>query len=91
MAEVQQRVQMDLVKQQQREVKFRQELERRQFQGRFNELIKAINSFAKQYNDGNGMVWPQGEAAKLEKAMRSVEKSLGAHPGMTNDRKGISR
>jgi hypothetical protein len=79
MAEAQQQAQLDLVRQHDRELKLRQENEKREFEGRFNDLIKAVSSFVDQYNGGKGNVWPKREADKLAKAMRSLEKSLGSY------------
>ena len=79
MAEAQEQVQLDLIRQQQRELKIRQENEKREFEGRFNDLIKAVSSFVDQYNGGKGNVWPKREADKLARAMRSLEKSLGRY------------
>jgi hypothetical protein len=45
----------------------------------FNQLVDALASFSKRYNEGRGNVWPREEADKLRKAMHrleQVEKSL---------------
>ena len=44
-----------------------------------NQLVAAVDSFANEYNEGKGTIWPQREADKLRKAMRqlqSFEKAL---------------
>ena len=62
-----------------REFKVWQEIQQRQFQRKFNQLVAAVGSFAKRYNEDKGTIWPQQEADKLRKAMRqlqSLEESL---------------
>ncbi len=61
----------------------RQQEQQRQFALRFNQLVDAVASFAKVYNEGKGTVWPQREAEKLRKAMHQIEqleKSLRDDP-----------
>ena len=79
MAEAGQQAQLDLAREHDRELKIRQEIERRVFEGKFNDLIKAVSRFVDQYNEGKGNIWPKREADKLEKAMRSLQKSLGSY------------
>src|SRR5258705_594981 len=78
-AELHQRAILDAVKQQAREVQARQETQRRQFEIQFNRLVDALTIFAKRYNEGRGITWPQQEADQMRKAMgqlQSLEKSL---------------
>ena len=78
-AEIQQRAIVERAKQHEREVKARQEAERRNFEAKFNKLVDAIAAFAKKYNGGKGGVWPPDEVEKLRKAMvdlQQAEKSL---------------
>jgi hypothetical protein len=76
--EFQQRALSDRIRQQDRELRVRQEMERREFETRFNQLVEAMSGFVKQYNDGKGMIWPQHEADKLSKALRELQHNLGA-------------
>ena len=81
--EMQERALVDRGKQHEREVKAWQEIQQRQFKLKFNQLAAAVESFAKQYNENKGTIWPQREADKLRKAMRqlqSFEKSLRDDP-----------
>jgi len=60
-----------------------QEVQQWKFAGKFNQLVDAMASFAKEYNEGKGSTWPRREADKLRKAMRqlqSLEKSLRDEP-----------
>jgi len=79
----QERALAEKAKQQERELQSRQEIELRQFEDRFNGLVFALAGFAKEYNQGKGMVWPHREADKLRKAIRqfqSFEKSMRDDP-----------
>ncbi len=61
----------------------RQQEQQRQFALKFNQLVDAVASFAKVYNQGKGSVWPQREADKLRKAIHQIEhleKSLRDDP-----------
>ena len=79
----QERALVEKARQQDRELQSRQEMELRQFEDKFNELVFALAGFAKEYNQGKGIVWPHREAGKLRKAMRqfqSFEKSMRNDP-----------
>lgn len=78
-AEVQQGIALARARQHELEMRARQQEQQRQFALKFNQLVDAVASFAKAYNQGKGTVWPQREAEKLRKAMRQIqqlEKSL---------------
>jgi hypothetical protein len=77
MTELRDRALMDSVRRQERELKVRQELQRVEFENRFAELVKAMNSFIKEYNDGKGRVWPHHQAEALGKAMHNVQDAFG--------------
>ena len=82
-AEVRERALVDSARQHERDVKARQDLQQRNFEAKFNQLVDAVANFAKQYNKGKGQVWPLREAEKLRNAMRELqelEKSLKADP-----------
>src|SRR5262245_44968269 len=51
------------------------ELEKRHFEERFNTLVNALQSFAKEYNKGHGNVWPLRQAEALQKACHDLERS----------------
>lgn len=54
-------------------------LQQREFEKRFNELVKAVEAFAKDYNKTKGQTWPADRAKDLRTAMgrlQSVEPSL---------------
>jgi hypothetical protein len=72
-AESQQRVLLDRVNQQDGEAQSRQRARRREFEASFNQLVAAIDSFANEYNESKGTIWPQREADKLRKAMRQLQ------------------
>jgi len=81
--ETQERAVLERAKQQERDVRARRDVHQRQFEVKFNQLVDAVASFAKRYNEGKGTTWPQREADKLRKAMRqlqSIEKSLRDDP-----------
>ena len=71
--EVQQRIALARAKQHELEMRARQQEQQRQFALKFNQLVDAVASFAKAYNQGKGAVWPKGEADKLRKAMHQIE------------------
>lgn len=74
---------VESAKQNERDAKAREELQKRQFELKFNKLVEAVARFAKQYNDGKGHTWPLHEAERLRKAMselQSLEKSLREEP-----------
>jgi hypothetical protein len=78
-AEIQRRMLLARFDQQARDVQVLKEAQRRQFQVQFNQLVDAVASFAKRYNEGQGTTWPKHEADQLRKAMskvQSLEKSL---------------
>src|SRR5262245_27986365 len=56
-----------------RDEQFQQIVQHRQFEVKFNQLVQAVASFAKQYNKSQGAVWPRAEAEKLRKALRDLE------------------
>ena len=78
-AEIQQRALADSARQQERGVQAKQEFHQRQVELKFNQLVEAVASFARRYNETKGQAWPLREAEKLRQAMRelqAVEKSL---------------
>jgi hypothetical protein len=82
-AEIQERALVESNKQHDREVLAQQDLQQRNFELKFNQLVDAIANFAKQYNQGKGRVWPQREAKRLQNAMielQALEKSLRVTP-----------
>ncbi len=85
--ESQQRVLLDRVNQQDGELQSRQRARRREFEARFNQLVAAIDSFANEYNESKGTIWPQREADKLRKAMRQLQSFEKA---LRDDSKGLS-
>ena len=89
MAEAREQAQLDLVRQHDRELKIRQETERREFERRFNDFVKAVGNFVDGYNRGKGNVWPKREADKLEKAMQNLQKSLGSYQRPTPGTKTV--
>src|SRR6266571_2653198 len=66
-AETQERALLNKVSQQDGEWQARQKTRRREFAVRFNQLVAAVDSFANEYNEGKGTIWPQREADKLRK------------------------
>jgi hypothetical protein len=46
---------------------------RAQFEKRYQELVEAMNAFAKKYNDSKGNVWPAKEAEAIRKALKRIE------------------
>ena len=82
-AEIQEQALVESAKQHDREVRAQQNLQQRNFELKFNQLVDAIANFAKQYYQGKGQVWPQREAEKLRNAMaelQALEKSLKGAP-----------
>lgn len=84
-------VQLQLVNQAilnaQREARLQEVLKRRDFESKFNQLIRAVSDFSKSYNEGKGAVWPRAEAEKLSRAMRqlqSTQKSLRTESPASN-------
>jgi hypothetical protein len=77
--ELQNRILLDRIRQQDREVKARVELEKLQFEAKFRALVSAANNFIRQYNEGNGSVWPQREAEELGRAMGKVQDTFSKH------------
>src|SRR2546429_500257 len=61
-AETHERALLGRVKQQDRELPALQEVQQRKFAGKFNQLVDAMASFAKEYNGGKGSTWPRREA-----------------------------
>jgi hypothetical protein len=47
----------------------------RQFEAKFNELVKAVEEFSRAYNGNHGQVWPAAKAEALRKAMAELQKS----------------
>jgi hypothetical protein len=74
-AELQERVLIDGLAQQERDQKARQERERRQFEKTFNKLVDALGSFSSRYNGGHGQTWPAKEAEELKRAIRELQSS----------------
>lgn len=69
------------IQEQERDAAAREALRRRFFEQKFNRLVDAVTEFAKEYNGGQGSVWPQREADRLRKAMlelQAVESTLSA-------------
>ena len=85
-AEMQIGLTVAVTKQQQSERRLRQELEKRDFEERFRQMVNAAANFAKAYNEGKGMVWPPSEANKLGKALRKLQGVLHAAPGAAEQR-----
>ena len=79
-AEMQIGMAVAVTKQQEAARKLTQDLEKRAFAERFRQMIDAAATFARAYNDGKSMVWPQSEATKLAKAMRKLQPLLHAPP-----------
>jgi hypothetical protein len=48
-------------------------LRRAQFEKRYQELVDAMNAFAKKYNDTKGNVWPLKETEAIRKALKRLE------------------
>lgn len=46
---------------------------RAQFEKRYQELVDAMNLFARKYNDTKGNVWPMKEADAIRKALKRLE------------------
>lgn len=68
---------------QEREAAARLELERQRFEQRFNQLVDAVASFAREYNQGKGQVWPKPQADRLSKAMLELQSLDGSRFGKT--------
>jgi len=51
------------------------ELERRQFEQKFNGLIDALRDFTQAYNSSNGTVWPLKKVEAINKAFRELERT----------------
>ena len=48
--------------------------ERQLFSQRFNVLVAAVESFAKEYNQSKGHVWPKKQADDLRAAMQQLQR-----------------
>src|ERR1041385_8503340 len=82
-AEIQERALVESAKQHEREVRAHQDIQQKDFELKFNQLVNVIATFAKQYNQGKGRGWPQREAQRLRNAMielQALEKCLRAIP-----------
>jgi len=47
---------------------------RRDFELKFNRVVKAAQEFSRAYNEQKGMTWPQDKAEALSKAMADLQK-----------------
>jgi hypothetical protein len=57
-------------------------LQRREFEERLNDLIRAIGQFSIEYNESKGEVWPKKKAEAIAKAMRRLESSYAWKRGL---------
>lgn len=48
-------------------------LRRVEFEKRYQELVEAMNAFARKYNESKGNVWPHKEAEAIRKAWKRIE------------------
>lgn len=48
---------------------------KRDFEERFNKLVKALEEFTQEYNGGTGNVWPHKKAIAVEKAIKGLQTS----------------
>jgi hypothetical protein len=51
------------------------DLERRQFEEKFNKLIDALQGFSQEYNQSHGSVWPAKKVEAVNKALRELERT----------------
>ena len=51
------------------------EAQDRNFESKFNALIKALSAFSKKYNEGSGQLWPTKEAEALRKALTELQRA----------------
>lgn len=47
--------------------------ERAEFANRYNDLVKALQTFEAEYKKSDGLVWPVKAASEVSKAMRKLE------------------
>jgi hypothetical protein len=52
-----------------------QQLYKKDFEKRFNELIDAVKAFSEAYNQSAGSTWPSNKARALKRAMHNLEHS----------------
>ena len=86
-AQIVEQSQMEAAQRHERELKARQDAEQREFEISFNRLVTAVAGFAKQYNEGKGIVWPQREADELREAMRGLQSHEKSSIGSEDSKK----